>query len=767
MDWEAPVEALEQHPLLLHEELGAPGKDVRRALRSAMLDATPAAVVSDRPGKPELVPAQLSRELWLDPAPVPHVPTAQLLLEWQRTALADAATPGVAAAARAAQALRPDANDPVSMVAAAHAAGWERAAPQTYVKVGRRAVKEGHLLIVDVDAMHALHAAECADCSSGRPCYWSTACNLIAEVDWPFKDDAPEKGPPDDGAGTVYNEQLASLVMQAASLGVVEEATVGDVTWWNPALNGPKLTVQLEADVAARIKEDTSGTAAAAESTRVAGDFLREMDRAIARGLKGDAAWRGAEEATFASAPRLVVDMGDVSEQMRSLEMRYSTLRGLIQRARAGGFLMKADLMKGFWQLLLARRAKRATAFWVRMAPGAPPTAFWYTRAPMGAGYIPWVFSLFTGMVLQLVRRRLRPGVFMDVYADDFFWHTLSEGDALHARDCLLAVLAEIGSADNGKKRSPAPATREAVLGVEISTAPAGVRLPAEAIVKAHSLVLILHAFAQRHRPVPTRIIAGAAGRIVWLSCVDPRILPRARALMRCLGSVHPHWYKFKNSLFSWKTPGWGTKVKTEIEWLARHMSVSGLQRMLPPPPPKRLYVASDASGRTNVVAIHAATFAIRFHLVDCGGLALPLLEFLAVPLLEAHLGRRLANVTLFHASDALGTLYWAVSGRAARDEANDLCIARAEFEKHHNLVVVERWLSRDHLYVPDRAAAMPWEELLRGELAGRPLPQLLVDVRVNGLPNEFLSDWAQATRDFDPGFTFSEEAWRRVNLRE
>jgi hypothetical protein len=167
------------------------------------------------------------------------------------------------------------------------------------------------------------------------------------------------------------------------------------------------------------------------------------------------------------------------------------------------------------------------------------------------------------------------------------------------------------------------------------------------------------------------------------------------------------------------------------------------------------------------VVAIHAATFAIRFHLVDCGGLALAMLEFLAVPLLQAHLGRRLADLTLFHASDALGTLHWAVSGRAARDEANDLCIARAEFERSHNLVVMERWLSRDHLYVPDRAAATPWEELLRGELAGTTLPQLLIDVEVRGLPHEFLSNWAAATREFDPGFTFSSEAWTRVNLRE
>lgn len=385
----------------------------------------------------------------------------------------------------------------------------------------------------------------------------------------------------------------------------------------------------------------------------------------------------------------------------------------------------------------------------------------------MGAGYIPWVFSLFSGMVLQLVRKRLRPGVLMDVYADDFYWHAMLEADALHARDCLLAVLAEIGSADNEKKRSTAPETRVPVLGVEISTAPAGVRLPAESVVKAHSLVLILHAFARRHRPVPARIIAGAAGRIVWLSCVDPRILPRARALMRCLGIVHPRWYRFKGSLFSWKTPGWGTKVAAEIAWLARHLGASGLQRLLLPQPERRLHIASDASGRTNVVAIHAATFAIRFHLVDCGGLALAMLEFLAVPLLEAHLGRRLAALTLFHASDALGTLHWAVSGRAARDEANDLCIARAEFERRHNLVVVERWLSRDHLYVPDRAASTPWEELLRGELAGTTLPQLLIDVEVRGLPHEFLSNWAAATREFDPGFTFSLEAWTRVNLRE
>ena len=558
---------------------------------------------------------------------------------------------------------------------------------------------------------HKLHARTCDHCKKGTPCYWAAAANLVATVDWPWKGGEPPKqeSPPSPPA---YDPALAALVREAQALGVVSEIDSSDVKWLNPALNGPKMAVPLAESLRDAIAVDETGATAAAEAERVSQAFLRELQRAGASGMATGQAWSAAERAVFTEVkPRLVVDMSSVSDHMLHQDMQYTRLDTLLARARKGGYLMKLDLKKGFWQLLLSPRARAYTAFQLRMAEGGPVTTWVYDRAPMGAGYSPWVFSLFSAMVLSLVRPRLRPSTYIDVYADDFFWHSLSKKGAMEAQRALLQVLAEIGSADNEKKRTPAPTQREEVLGVEVSTAPPSVRMPPASQVKAASLLLVLHALAARDVPVPARAIASAAGRVVWMSCVDSAIPPRARALTRCLGSAHPHWYRCKTALFSWQSAGWGTRVAEEVAWLASHVTSKRLrgERLLTAPPDRKLFAASDASGKTNVVAIHTPTVAIRFHLVDCGNLALALLEFLAMPLLQAHFGRTLRKATVIHGSDALGTLYWAASGRARRDDANDLCIVRAAHEARRNLVVVGKWLSREHLYVPDRAAAKRW----------------------------------------------------------
>lgn len=541
---------------------------------------TPGDVVSHRPEAKratEAGPATTSLREWLKGTTLPHLPTASSVAEWKRQELRDAQGPD-ANLARLAKAERPAANDPVALMKHAHENGFAPAAPSTYIKVGKRQVAEGHLLTVDVDKMHALHAKSCKDCTKGEPCYWASAANLVASVDWPWKDGAAPKQehPP---APPPYDPVLAELVREAHAMGVISEISDADTKWLNPALNGPKRNVPLSEETRSAIAADATGTTAAAEATRVARAFLEELRKASDRGLKTSQAWNTAEQTVFAEVkPRLVVDMSGISESMRHLDMRYTRLDDLLAHARKGGYIMKMDLKKGFWQLLLAPEARAYTAFQVRMKEGGPVTTWVYDRAPMGAGYSPWVFSLFSAMVLSLVRPRLRPTTYIDAYADDFFWHSPTEGEARATQAILLRLLEEIGSADNEKKRTPTPSQREEVLGVEISTAPPMARMPPAAQVKAASLIIVLNTLAERGEPVPARAIAAAAGRLVWMSVVDRAIPPRARALSACLGSTKPHWYRHAHTRFSWKTEGWGARVAKELAWLFRHVTTSRMR---------------------------------------------------------------------------------------------------------------------------------------------------------------------------------------------
>ena len=154
---------------------------------------------------------------------------------------------------------------------------------------------------------------------------------------------------------------------------------------------------------------------------------------------------------------------------------------------------------------------------------------------------------------------------------------------------------------------------------------------------------------------------------------------------------------------------------------------------------------------------------ALRFHLRDCSGVKLAILEALALPLMYAHLGATLGSASVVHASDALGVCFWAAAGKARDNAGNDLCKLARTARAQGSMEATSAWISRSDNYLADRGAAKPWHQACEEDLADFETPQRLVEVSVPGLPHQFLAKWAQA---LDANFEFAVEAWTAVHPR-
>ena len=145
--------------------------------------------------------------------------------------------------------------------------------------------------------------------------------------------------------------------------------------------------------------------------------------------------------------------------------------------------------------------------------------------------------------------------------------------------------------------------------------------------------------------------------------------------------------------------------------------------------------------------------------------MAIPVMESLAKPLLLAHASGALDNTSIVWGLDCIGAAFWLSNAKARRSEANDIQRLLLRYQEASASRLTAKWLSRAFNHISDRACTAPWDVLLQGDLKGAPLPPLLVEVTIKGLPHRFLAAWA--ARLHPEGFHFSEAEWLHVNARE
>ena len=275
----------------------------------------------------------------------------------------------------------------------------------------------------------------------------------------------------------------------------------------------------------------------------------------------------------------------------------------------------------------------------------------------------------------------------------------------------------------------------------------------------------MLEGCAKDKLPIPAHCLPTLAGNLIWASMVDELLPPFTRALAACTQGLHPKWWKHVSSTYRWPEESLSKAITAELGWLTNHLQSRGLraQRLLQQSHRKALYVTSDASGASNCVAVVTEAVAWRFHLVDCGGIKMPTLEAIALPLLYAHAGSALRGASVMHASDALGACFWAAAGKARDSTGNDLQKCMRSARAAGLIEAASSWLSRSDNYIADRGAAMPWRQACQEGLAELNPPKRLVEVTVSGLPSSFLAEWA---RSFSADFSFADAAWQEVHPR-
>jgi hypothetical protein len=714
-------------------------------------------------------------ESWLGGrAAAPYVPTSAQLYSWQRQHLISLADPATASLAREAERARPSAMDAASLMEAAHRAGWAHAAPANFVSPPAAAAPHPAAASAEHPAVHTpnlfeAHKAICNTCMEGRKCYTAAGINLLSGLEFPWEGGTPPDLPRKTPAAIPYTRELADAIAELRRLGVLAEEPPENIKAFHSVFDAEKFEPSLSPEDIAAIAADPTGAAAAEIAGRRAAAFAASYEASLGATDNSDGAVRCAWNAAMRASPgsvkhRIVLDMGKATPWFRRLPIRLASLHDFIAACPRGHFIGKFDLSKGYYLVRLAHAASLYCGVCVQLEPGGPPVFLTYRRLPMGAAPSAYLFSVLTGTIREIAQARMPPGVTLHCYLDDFYYCAPTEEAAREASAILLQVFAEVGVADNPKKRS-GPSTRETVLGVTIDTVTQTVSLPAAAGVKLATMASVLEHCSGKQLPIPSHALATLAGNLAWGGMVDEILPPFTRSIAACTQGLQPKWWRFTASTYRWPPGPFNEAITAELKWLANHLRRKGLrpQRLLTRSHRRRLYVASDASGVTNCVTVVMEGIAWRFHLVDCGGVKLALLEALALPLVYAHLGDALQDASVVHASDALGACFWAVSGKARDAAANDLCKLARLARAKGTMEASSAWLSRSDNFLADRGAAMPWRQACEEDLADFEPPRRLVEVQVRGLPHDFLASYAQT---IDPDFVFAVEAWKVVHSR-
>jgi hypothetical protein len=728
----------------------------------------PAAVTARDPA-PTLrtEPVDIALRAWLEgPATAPFLSTATQLYSWMRQNLITAADPSTAKLAAEAASARPDAWHAESLMQAAHRSGWPAAAPALYRARGPPKLPEGHHPCINTDNLYAAHKGSCPECTNDKPCYTAAACNLLAEVTWPWENATPPPTSTAPPKPIPYDEQTATLVKELMGIGALGQRDPSFIKAYSHVFDAAKLEPSLPEELVAAILHDPTGSTAAAAATARADAFLRSFTQRAAAPTDTDAvhaAWLAAKQAA-GDVPkhRLVTDMSRLTHKFLKLPLRFTSINSLLRETRRGNFIAKLDLAKGYYLLRLAEEASDFCGVCIQLQPDAPPTYLTYRRLPMGASPSAFIFSLLTALVREIAQRHC-PGVKWYVYLDDFFLLAPTMEEANAARELFLHILADLGLADNPKKRS-GPSTCESVLGTIIDTRSMTISISPAATVKFSSLALVLNACSAQSLPVPAAALAQLAGYSVWAGTVDEVLPPFTTNIAASTGGLQPHWWRSHRSTFNWDGGNATAGLRADLKWLVHHITTHGLRRkrLLNPQPTNYVFSTSDASGPANAVAVVTEGVAWRFHLPDCSGIKVAILEALGPLLLHAHTNGALQGTHSWHASDALSACFWTATGKAKDQAANDLQRLLRLARANGKLTCTPSWLGRSDNFLADRGAAKPWREAAH-DLGDIALPHLLVDVTVRGLPPVFLGPWASS---IDAGFEFTPGVWEARHER-
>ena len=794
---------------------GAAGADVTGlqlllALTRAGRPPQPASVAHLHPGAPTPLTLQQQRSLdgWLSDSSAHSFPTRAEALRASREGMvlasADAETREQLVRARRDIPLASEAGD---MAAYAFAQGYTALAPITSPGFKPLPPDGGTLPPLNPEGLFLLHKEGCSVCSAGSPCHGAAAVRLLEGVTFPWSGRPTPSGlsksdlrnEPDIAP---FDADAVAAVRKAEAVGALVRCGRNDIVHFSHAFVARASICDLEPAAEQLIdRGGRAGSLAAFAAARALADsYMTEYEKQLGpsapapggaggggvahcpEGQRPKAAdvLRGARAAAAAVTPggkaRLVVAMGDLSPHFVQLRCRYARLMEAMREVRAGWHAVKVDAKAGYYQVPMHPSEWPYCGVALAMDPSGTPGYFQWRRLPMGCGPSGFIFSMFSGMVHEAFQRRwaatdsAKAGVRMVslCYLDDIIVLCSSRAGCVEALALLLQTMREAGMTPNVDKSSSEPAGAESavhalvLLGIRLDLRSLSLHLPAEKQVRTLYGALVLERCAALRLPVPETLLAELGGRLIWWGNVDELIPSHVRPLCAWLDASKwaNRWAAWRRAVCYWDGPKAPAQVAA-LRWFLARAESGGLRAasLLAHEGRAVLVAAGDASGAANAVAVLTESALLRFCLPDCQRLAVPVLEALALVLLIWRYRGLLSNTTIVMGNDALGAAYWFVAGKARRDDANDLCRLLRLACKAYDIVIVQKWLTRWWNLVPDHGADFPLSTLAA---MGVPVPHIMTELPLQGLPCDFLREWAI---ELDPDFIFSE-AWQTVNNR-
>ena len=775
----------------------------------AGMSPSPAELAHQHPDAPVPLTAtqQSSLDSWMRGCPGSAFPTRSEALRHSREGMVLASADGeTRALLEAARRDIPSAQSPADMAAAAFHSGYAALKPITNPGFTHPLPPmDGELPKVDPLGLFTAHKEGCSNCTVGSPCHGVAVISLLSGVTWPWRDGlqpsaATREALSNNPSPSPYDPDLVAHVLKCQRLGALIPCKKEDIVHFSHTFVAQASVGDLPPSVEAAIEAGgRSGSAAAfAEAKARAGRYLSAYERALSPPPTGGSAGSGgiahcptgprptasavldaAKAASAAAFPRqkgrMVVAMAPLSPHFVALRCRYARLMDALRLVRRGWWMCKVDAQAGYFQLPVHPSNMPFCGVAIHMHPEGEPHYFMWGRMPMGCGPSGYVFSMFSSMVHEVFLRRwattdsARSGAQLVsfVYLDDIVLFASSQQACQEARALLLATMRECGMTPNMDK-SPEPAgaggahSSMVALGIRVDLSAMSVHLPAEKQVRTLCGALVLQHCAAASMPVPEISIAQLGGRLVWWGSIDALLPSHTRSL--CVWMDWSRWYNkfsaWRRSAYYWDGPK-AAEQRADLEWFLRRAAAGALQgaKLLEDPSRPVVYATGDASGPANAVAILLHGVLLRVVMPDCERVAIPVLEACALPLLVWRHRESLRGCTIVAGSDALGASYWISGGKARRDDANDLCKLLRLACEHYDIVIVIKWLTRWWNLLPDQGADHPLHTLAT---RGVPVPPVMREITVRGLPCDFFKSWAL---ELDPDFKFSA-AWQAQNDR-
>jgi hypothetical protein len=296
------------------------------------------------------------------------------------------------------------------------------------------------------------------------------------------------------------------------------------------------------------------------------------------------------------------------------------------------------------------------------------------------------------------------------VYLDDFILYGHTEESCAAALALLKEMCHKVGIQLAGEgKTSEKPEQIVVALGIKIDLKAFTVSIPADRMIKLGIYARLALKAARRGDKVPTAMLESIAGRMVWVSYLNPML-----RLHTCHMDRLAHSGAGRGSMRH--VPSGAVKA---LAWFVNALDEGSLvgEALCPSSEDyskRTVVITSDATkteGNTTVAFRLGTSVQVRVTLPDCLEEDITALELFGVASAIRRWGPRLRGFRLICGCDNAAVVDWIDSGRSSREDIRELLKKVYRAEKRYGLRIVARWLPRWFNYRNDRIAGLTEHE--------------------------------------------------------